>query len=170
LGAQRKLKEAVQELASLSALGVTPDTRAATALVAACAQAGNMDMAEAAFEQLFGREGGLLEPDEVAFAVLVRGYGALRPGPQWGGIDATLTRMRARYGLEPTAGAFWGAGAEGLCCVAVVLLLFGGALKHASQHYPPAPSQKQKHHKSRVQRAARGVRGRRRRRPRARRD
>lgn len=54
LGAQRKLKEAIQELAGLSKLGVQPDTQAATALVAACAQSGNMDMAESVFEQLFG--------------------------------------------------------------------------------------------------------------------
>jgi pentatricopeptide repeat protein len=54
LGAQRKVKEAIQELAGLSRLGVQPDTQAATALVAACAQAGNMEMAESVFEQLFG--------------------------------------------------------------------------------------------------------------------
>jgi pentatricopeptide repeat protein len=54
LGAQRKLKEAIQELAGLSRLGVQPDTQAGTALVAACAQSGNMEMAESVFEQLFG--------------------------------------------------------------------------------------------------------------------
>ncbi|GBF93188.1 hypothetical protein Rsub_05920 [Raphidocelis subcapitata] len=99
LGEQRRLKEAVQELAGLSKIGVQPDARAATALVAACARAGNMEMAESVFDSLFGD---FLRPDEVAFAVLLRGYGARRP-PAWGDMDATLTRMRARFGLEPTA-------------------------------------------------------------------
>jgi len=102
LGAQRKLKEAIQELAGLSQLGVQPDTQAATALVSACAQAGNMEMAESVFEQLFGE---FLRPDEVTFAVLLRGYGGKSP-PQWGAIDSTLTRMRSTFGMEPSAGAF----------------------------------------------------------------
>jgi hypothetical protein len=49
------------------------------------------------------RPGDFLKPDEVTFAVLLRGYGLKKP-PQWGAIDSTLTRMRARYQLEPTAG------------------------------------------------------------------
>jgi hypothetical protein len=40
--------------------------------------------------------------------VLLRGYGSKKP-PAWGSIDATLTRMRARYGMEATAGAHAGA-------------------------------------------------------------
>ncbi|KIY97838.1 hypothetical protein MNEG_10125 [Monoraphidium neglectum] len=102
LGAQRKLKEAIQELAGLSRLGVQPDTQAGTALVAACAQSGNMEMAESVFEQLFGD---FLAPDEVTFAVLLRGYGAKNP-PQWDQIDAMLTRMRSRFSLEPSAVSF----------------------------------------------------------------
>lgn len=102
LGAQRKLKEAIQELAGLSQLGVQPDTQAATALVSACAQAGNMEMAESVFEQLFGE---FLRPDEVTFAVLLRGYGGKSP-PQWGAIDSTLTRMRSTFGMEPSAVAY----------------------------------------------------------------
>lgn len=57
LGAQRKLKDAIAELAGLAKLGIEPDTQAATALVAACAGAGNMEMAESVFEQLFGALG-----------------------------------------------------------------------------------------------------------------
>ncbi|KAI8470632.1 MAG: hypothetical protein J3K34DRAFT_419810 [Monoraphidium minutum] len=102
LGSQRKLKEAIAELAGLSKLGVQPDTQAATALVAACAQSGNMEMAETVFEQLFAE---FLEPDEVTCAVLLRGYASRSP-PDWGQIDAVLTRMRARFGLEPSAVAY----------------------------------------------------------------
>ncbi len=57
LGAQRRIKEAIEELAGLSKLGVEPDTQAATALVAACVQGGSMEMAESVFEQLFGEQG-----------------------------------------------------------------------------------------------------------------
>lgn len=54
LGEQRRFKEAVQELASLAALGVQPDTQAATALLAACTRSRDMNMAQSVFAQLFG--------------------------------------------------------------------------------------------------------------------
>jgi len=47
-------REAVSQLASMARLGVQPDTQAATALIYACARNGNMEMAQAAFEELFG--------------------------------------------------------------------------------------------------------------------
>lgn len=43
-----------------------------------------------------------LQPDEVTFAVLLRGYGGSDP-PAWVKIDATLTRMRQQYDIVPTA-------------------------------------------------------------------
>jgi hypothetical protein len=54
LGEQRKFKEAVQQLASLAALGVQPDTQAATALLAACTRSRDMKVAQTIFDQLFG--------------------------------------------------------------------------------------------------------------------
>ena len=54
LGEQRKFKQAVQELAGLAELGVQPDTRAGTALLAACARSRDMSMAENIFNELFG--------------------------------------------------------------------------------------------------------------------
>lgn len=79
LGAQRKLKEAIAELAGLSKLGIEPDTQAATALVAACAQAGNMEMAESVFEQLFG--------------AAAAGKGAAGRGAGGGRLGAAGTRL-----------------------------------------------------------------------------
>jgi pentatricopeptide repeat protein len=49
--------------------------------------------------------GDFLVPDEVTFAVLLRGYGSRSP-PDWQSVDAVLTRMKANYGLEPTAGVY----------------------------------------------------------------
>lgn len=46
--------------------------------------------------------GDFLEPDEVAFAVLLRGYGNANP-PNWPRIDSTLTTMQLKYGLPPAA-------------------------------------------------------------------
>ena len=46
--------------------------------------------------------GDFLQPDEVTFTVLLRGYGALDP-PDWVKIDTTLTTMRMKYGIQPTA-------------------------------------------------------------------
>ncbi len=48
------------------------------------------------------RSGDFLTPDEVTFAVLLRGYGAAKP-PGWTQIDAVLTRMRQDYAVVPTA-------------------------------------------------------------------
>lgn len=44
---------ALQELASLSQLGVQPDVRAATALVRACCR--DMTLAQSVFDELFGK-------------------------------------------------------------------------------------------------------------------
>lgn len=102
LGAAGKLRAAVAELAGLARLGVQPDTQAATALLSACASRGDMELASTVFEELFG---GFLQPDEVTFAVLLRGYGGKNP-PQWEAIDAVLTRMKNGYGMQPTAVSF----------------------------------------------------------------
>lgn len=119
-GKAGRIRDAIAELASLSERGLQPDRIAATALVAACAARPtpqNMTVAEGVFEELFGDGGGnsdyddadeggpLLQPDEVTFAVLLRGYGAASP-PQWPKIDATLGRMRRAFGIAPTATSY----------------------------------------------------------------
>lgn len=117
-GKAGRIRDAIAELASLSSKGLQPDRLAATALVAACAARPtpqNMTVAEGVFEELFGDggdeegegdgEGPLLRPDEVTFAVLLRGYGAANP-PLWPKIDATLGRMRRAFGIEPTATSY----------------------------------------------------------------
>ena len=102
LGRAGRLREAIQQLASLAKLGIQPDTQAATALVSAAARAGDMATAQSIFDELFG---GLLQPDEVTFSVLLRGYGAADP-PAWTAIDATLSTMRNVHGLSPSATSF----------------------------------------------------------------
>jgi pentatricopeptide repeat protein len=47
-----------------------------------------------------------LQPDEVTFAVLLRGYGNQNP-PSWQSIDTVLTTMKNTYGIEPTASELW---------------------------------------------------------------
>ena len=44
----------MEQLAEMSRLGVQPDSMLGTALVDACARSGQMQMAQAAFEELFG--------------------------------------------------------------------------------------------------------------------
>ncbi|KAF8072794.1 hypothetical protein HT031_000454 [Scenedesmus sp. PABB004] len=102
LGEQRRFKEAVQELAGLAALGVQPDTQAATALLAACTRSRDMKMAQSVFDQLFGD---FLQPDEVTFAVMLRGYGGQSP-PDWARLDAVLSQMKVTYGLDPTSTSY----------------------------------------------------------------
>ena len=54
LGRAGKAREAVQQLAEMARLGVQPDSMLGTALIDACARSGHMQMAQAAFEELFG--------------------------------------------------------------------------------------------------------------------
>lgn len=49
-----KVRDAIQELAGLSALGIAPDTLAATALVQACAGR-DMVLAQSIFDELFSK-------------------------------------------------------------------------------------------------------------------
>lgn len=53
--------------------------------------------------------GGFLSPDEVTFAVLLRGHGAADP-PAWQQMDAVLNKMQGGHGITPSAG---GAGSWG---------------------------------------------------------
>eukprot|EP00197_Chlamydomonas_leiostraca_P010531 CAMPEP_0202866914 /NCGR_PEP_ID=MMETSP1391-20130828/8427_1 /ASSEMBLY_ACC=CAM_ASM_000867 /TAXON_ID=1034604 /ORGANISM="Chlamydomonas leiostraca, Strain SAG 11-49" /LENGTH=195 /DNA_ID=CAMNT_0049546903 /DNA_START=128 /DNA_END=716 /DNA_ORIENTATION=- len=100
LGAKGRMRDAIQELASLGEVGVQPDTLAATALVRACCR--DMELAQSIFDELFGD---FLTPDEVTFSVLLRGYGGLNP-PDWVRIDSTLTTMRTKFNITPTATSY----------------------------------------------------------------
>lgn len=45
----------------------------------------------------------LLEPDDVTFSVLVRGYGEREP-PQWLAISGLLSMMSRKYEVQPSTG------------------------------------------------------------------
>ena len=47
--------------------------------------------------------GSLLEPDDVTFSVLVRGYGESEP-PQWLAISGLLSQMSRKYEVKPSTG------------------------------------------------------------------
>lgn len=98
LGRQKRPKEAVSQLAEMARLGVQPDTQAATALIDACVRNKKMDMAQSVFEQLFGE---FLQPDDVTFSVLMRGYGETNP-PSWVLISGLLNMMDKKFGMKPS--------------------------------------------------------------------
>ena len=50
----------------------------------------------------------LLEPDDVTFSVLVRGYGESEP-PQWLAISGLLSLMSRKYDVKPSTGRGFGA-------------------------------------------------------------
>jgi len=102
LGRQGKVKDAIKELANMARMGVQPDTLSATALVDACVKSNKIEMAENVFDELFGE---LLVPDEVAFMVLIRGYGDEYP-PRWTSIATMLSTMEHTYGIVPTVLTF----------------------------------------------------------------
>ena len=66
------------------------------------------------FEELFaagsgsssgGGGGELLQPDEVVFAVMLRGWGRVQP-PQWNAISGVLSTMERRHGISPTTATY----------------------------------------------------------------
>ncbi len=50
------------------------------------------------------RAGQLLEPDDVTFSVMMRGYGDSDP-PQWTAISTLLGVMQSRFQMKPSTGA-----------------------------------------------------------------
>ena len=50
-----------------------------------------------------GTADSLLEPDDVTFSILVRGYGETEP-PQWLAISGLLSKMQSRFNLKPSTG------------------------------------------------------------------
>lgn len=52
LGSSGRVRDAISELASLSNLGIQPDTLVATALVQACSR--DMQLAQSIFDEMFG--------------------------------------------------------------------------------------------------------------------
>lgn len=64
-----------------------------------------MNICECCLESEFlTAAGALLEPDDITFSTLVRGYGEAEP-PQWAGISSVLGVMQQRFGMRPGTGA-----------------------------------------------------------------
>jgi pentatricopeptide repeat protein len=91
---------AVDLLVSLGRAGIEPDLFAATTCLGACVASGKQDLALKVFEEVFQK--GVVKPDEVVFAELIRGHLTTEP-PAWPRAIALLSRMRNEYELEPTA-------------------------------------------------------------------
>ena len=116
--------KAIRTLADLASQGIQPDRIAATAVIDACVASNNMDLAEVrnriyalqrnsamslttfsafsqnVFAELFGK-GDLMQPDEVTYSVLIKGYGQDFRSPKWGKIRQMLQTMEVD-GIELT--------------------------------------------------------------------
>merc|ERR1712025_1304705 len=97
---ERKPNLAIRTLADLANQGIQPDRIAATAVIDACVQSSKMDLAENVFNELFGQDD-FMEPDEVTYAVLIKGYGQDIANPKWSKIRQILQVMEAA-GLDLT--------------------------------------------------------------------
>jgi pentatricopeptide repeat protein len=91
---------AVDLLVSLGRANIEPDLFAATTCLGACVASGKIDLALKVFEEVFQK--GVVKPDEVVFAELIRGHLAVDP-PAWPRAISLLTRMRTEHGVTPTA-------------------------------------------------------------------
>lgn len=102
LGESKRPREAVSELAQMARLGVQPDTQAGTALLNACVRNGQIDMAQAVFDELFGN---FLQPDDITFSILLKGFGSCAP-PRWVAISSLLSTMEQKYKLQPSTAVY----------------------------------------------------------------
>jgi len=93
-GRDRQPNLAIRTLADLANSGIQPDRIAATAVIDACVGSNKMDLAENVFNELFGKSD-FMEPDEVTYAILIKGYGQDIAHPQWGKIKQILQAMEA---------------------------------------------------------------------------
>ena len=91
---------AVDLLVSLGRAGIEPDLFAATTCLGACVASGKQDLALKVFEEVFQK--GVVRPDEVVFAELIRGHLMADP-PAWRRATALLSRMREQHDVTPTA-------------------------------------------------------------------
>lgn len=91
-GRERQPNLAIRTLADLASQGVQPDRIAATAVIDACVASNKMDLAENVFSELFGK-GDFMRPDEVTYAVLIKGYGQDLAHPNWTKIRQMLQTM-----------------------------------------------------------------------------
>ena len=96
---RKAASNAVDLLVSLGRAGIEPDLLASTTCLGACVAAGKMDLALKVFEEVFDKR--VVEPDEVVFTELIRGYLASSP-PSWTRAMNTLDRMEA---FDVTPGA-----------------------------------------------------------------
>ena len=75
------------------------------------------------------RAGQLLEPDDVTFSVMMRGYGDSDP-PQWTAISTLLGVMQSRFQMKPSTGvATDGRCFKSLVCAAPACSCGDGASK-----------------------------------------
>ena len=93
LGRRGKPRQAIEALAGMGREGVQPDVIAVTAVIEACCQNGEVELAVRVFRELFGER---LAPDEVSFAALIRGYSTSGAdgGIDWRGINGIIRLMR----------------------------------------------------------------------------
>jgi pentatricopeptide repeat protein len=96
---RKAASNAVDLLVSLGRAGIEPDLLASTTCLGACVAAGKMDLALKVFEEVFEKK--VVQPDEVVFTELIRGYLAADP-PSWTRAMNTLDKME-RFDVSPSS-------------------------------------------------------------------
>ena len=91
-GRERQPNLAIRTLADLASQGIQPDRIAATAVIDACVNSNKIELAENVFNELFGKAD-FMQPDEVTYSVLIKGYGQDRAHPKWNKIKQILQAM-----------------------------------------------------------------------------
>ncbi|KAJ3045077.1 hypothetical protein HDV00_011802 [Rhizophlyctis rosea] len=102
-GRKKDVRGAVDRYNEMLARGIAPSKETHNAMVAACAAAGDIDGAQAWFEQAFGKEGkgGAFEPDVYSYAPIIA---ALAEKGEFEPMEQYLQFMDVTAGIRPNAG------------------------------------------------------------------
>lgn len=93
---------AMDELVKLTEQGIHPDITAVSTCLSACAKAGDDERADAIFKEVFEEGGGILEPNEMSFALLIKAH-LNRQSPNWAKAARLMGAMRHHFAINPTA-------------------------------------------------------------------
>lgn len=99
----RDAQSAVEVLVQLSEHGVMPDLMAVTTALSACASAADAERAQAVFNETV--DAGIVQPDELAFALLIKCSVQQNP-PDWQQVAKHMGSMRFSHSITPTATTF----------------------------------------------------------------
>mmetsp|Transcript_28327 Transcript_28327/g.53958 ORF Transcript_28327/g.53958 Transcript_28327/m.53958 type:complete len:241 (-) Transcript_28327:1209-1931(-) len=103
LGNTNNPREALLAMEDMQRSGIDPDLKAVSALLGVCFKCGESELAQKVYNEMVSK--GTVEPDEIIFSTMLRGYAENKP-PQWKQVYGMLNNMKSKFGICPTITSF----------------------------------------------------------------